>query len=469
MKAFRDVHTLDDQERHMTRRIRLLGALLAVAMLAAACGGDASTETTAGEPDEAPETTAADTATTEASTETTAAGDEPVTLTFWWEGAAVGNLQIFEESFARYQEMHPNVTIEVTAIAFEDMLRTFPLALDGGTGPDISMSLPLQSTTFPAAQAGHLLDLTDIGAQRGWFDGYDTKALDVNNRGLDGIYGVPYEWTTVGVYYNKDVFTELGLEPATTFAEFEALLASLLDSGVTPIGVGGLDGWPLEHVWQAMVHGNVDYEVIRALEDLDPTATYEDPALLEAAQKLLEWVEAGYIDSNVVSTSFVDANNLFLNGDVAMNVGGTWVQSDFRQASFEVGFFAMPMMNPDAPVRMGGFTPANDIVIIKDSSNVDAAVDLLDYLISEENMTAWWESGLLVPYRFDPVPEGKDQLQVDLYDAMASSLPGHFIGVSAPETARVTWAGLQEIVGGSRTPEEVFAEIQSTYLTAASG
>jgi raffinose/stachyose/melibiose transport system substrate-binding protein len=442
------------------RPLRLI-PLLVIALILAACGGTESgdagaTTTSTTAPSDTTATTAPD-----------STDKEPVTVTFWWEGAAVGNLDIFRESFARYQDLNPHVTIEVTAIPFEDMLRTFPLALDGGTGPDISMSLPLESTTFPAAQAGHLLDLTEIGEERGWFENYDTKALEVNNRGLDGIYGVPYEWTVVGVYYNTEIFADLGLEPPTTFAEFETLMGTLSDAGITPLSVGGLDGWPLMHVWQALAHGNVDYQVIRSLEDLDPTATYEDPGLIEAGYKVNEWFNLGYIDRNVVSTGFVDANNLFLNGDVAMNVGGTWVQTDFRGAPFEVGFFAMPVMNPALPARIGGFTPANDIVIIKDSPRVEAAIDLLDYLLSEENMTAWWQSGLLVPYRFDPVPEGKDQLQVDIYTAMQANLPGHFIGVSAPETARVTWAGMQEMVIGDRTPEDVFAEIQETYLREA--
>jgi len=390
--------------------------------------------------------------------------DEPVTLVFWWEGAAVGNLEIFQKSFERFQELHPNVTIEVSAIPFEDMLRTFPLALDAGTGPDISMSLPLESTTFPAANAGHLLELSQIAEERGWLEKYDTKALEVNNRGLGGIYGFPYEWTAVGVYYNKEIFNQLGLEPPESFEEFEQQLATIKETGLTPISVGARDGWPLDHVWQQLVHTNVDYSVLRALEDKDPTASYEDPALIEAAEKVLEWTQKGYLDPNMLSTSFVDANNLFINGEVAMNVGGTWVQSDFREAPFEVGFFPMPAMKPELEPHMGGFTPANDIVIIKESKNRDWAIELLDYLLSEENMTFWWQSGLLVPYRFDPLPSGKDQLQADIYNAMQVNGPGHFITVSAPETSRVLWANLQEIVAGSMTPEEAFAGVQAAYL-----
>lgn len=446
----------------MNHRFRF--QLLALTMLVVLLAGCAAPTTPA--PTQAPAATNAPpepTAAPTAEPEPTAA--EPVTLTFWWEGAAVGNLEIFQASFDRFEALHPNVTIEVVAIPFEDMLRTMPLALDAGTGPDIAMSLPLESITFPAAKAGHLLDLSDIAQERGWLDHYDTKALEVNNRGLDGIFGFPYEWTVVGVYYNKDIYAQLGLEPPQSFAEFEEQLAAILAAGITPISVGARDGWPLMHVWQEVAHTNVDYALLRALEDRDPTVSYEDPAILAAAHKVTEWAELGYIDADAVAASFVDANNLFINGEVALNVGGTWVQNDFRGADFEVGFFAMPLMNPDLPPRMGGFTPANDIVIVEASPNRDWAIELLDYLLSEENMTAWWQSGLLVPYNFDPLPAGKDDLQAEIYQAMQTHGAGHFIGVSTPETARVTWAVLQEMIAGDRTPEEVFAEIQETYLT----
>lgn len=390
-------------------------------------------------------------------------GETATTLTFWYEGAAVGTMNIFREAMDKFEEAHPNVTIDLLSVPFEDMLRTLPLALDAGTGPDIATLLPLESLTFPAAQAGHLLELTQIAEEHGWLDKYDTKALDVNNRGLGGIYGFPYEWTLTGVYYNADIFDELGLTPPTTLAEFEQTMATLSEAGVMPLSVGGRDGWPLMHVWQALAHTNVEYSVIRALEDRDPSATYEDPGLIEAAHKVKEWVDLGYLDPNGLSTSFVDANNLFINGDAAMNLGGTWVQADFRGAPFNVGFFALPAMRTDLEPRIGGFTPASDFTIMKEGRNRACALELLGYLLSDETMQFFWEKGLLVPYRFDPVPDATDALQSDIYAAMQANGAGHFIGVSAPETARVTWAGLQEIFSGARTPEDVFAQIQETY------
>jgi ABC-type glycerol-3-phosphate transport system substrate-binding protein len=195
--------------------------------------------------------------------------------------------------------------------------------------------------------------------------------------------------------------------------------------------------------------------------------SYEDPYIVEAAQKTLDWFNAGYLDPNLLSTGFTDANDLFINGQTAMNIGGTWVQQDFRNAPFEVRFFQVPPMRTDIPPHLGGFNPANDIVIVKDSPNVEWAIELMDYLLSEENMTLWWENGFLVPYLFDEVPQGKDQLQADIYGVMLANGPGHFITVSMPETNQLIWANFQEIIAQTKTPAEAFAEAQELFLTEA--
>ncbi len=388
---------------------------------------------------------------------------EPITLTFWFEGEAPATFALFEESFNRFEEANPGVTVEASVIPFEDMLRTMPMALDGGTGPDIATVPPLGNGTWRYAKADHLVELTAIGQNAGWLEKIEPAAIEVNNSGTPGeIYGIPYEWTAVGVYYNKEVFNSLGLTPPTTFAEFEAILAAVKDAGITPVSVAALDGWPLTQVWSQLHHTLVPIDTIAKLEQLDPSVSYENPGMITAAAKIQEWTELEYLDPNMLSTSFVDANNLFLNGEVAMNVGGTWVQADFRQAPFEVGFFAMPQMDPDLPWHAGGHTPYDDIVIV-DGPNTEKAIELLNYILSEENMAFWYNSGLLVPYLFATPSEPLDSLQADIFTLLHQTGPGYFMGVVDGEVNDAITAAMQGLVAGDLSPEEAMASIQAIY------
>jgi raffinose/stachyose/melibiose transport system substrate-binding protein len=182
------------------------------------------------------------------------------------------------------------------------------------------------------ALAGHLVDLTQVAQERGWVENYGEGLLEFANAGTPGqVFGVPTGAATVGVSYNPEIFAEYNLEVPETFEEFETILATLQANGVTPIAVGALDQWPLGHVWEQLLHANTDFDLLTRLYTLDPTATYEDPAIVEATAKLFEWAELGYFQDNFLATNFADANSLFITGQAAMNIGGTWVATDLAR------------------------------------------------------------------------------------------------------------------------------------------
>jgi raffinose/stachyose/melibiose transport system substrate-binding protein len=180
---------------------------------------------------------------------------EEVTLTFWFEGESVANVELFSQVMDRFEELHPGVTVEITPYPFDDFLRVTPLALDSGEGPDVMYSPWGLQALGRYALAGQIINLDDIAAEHGWFDNYDISEVYVTNDMTPGqIFGIPFETTTIGVYYNKEIFAELGIELPETFEDFENILATLKEAGIMPVSVGALDGWPLAHVrlqiWQ---------------------------------------------------------------------------------------------------------------------------------------------------------------------------------------------------------------------------
>ena len=86
------------------------------------------------------------------------------------------------------------------------------LALDSGTGPDVAYVSPGAGAGHVSyAQAGHLVELTDIAQERGWDQRHPMDSLMYWQKELGGpIWGVPFDITNVGVFYNKDLFAELG-------------------------------------------------------------------------------------------------------------------------------------------------------------------------------------------------------------------------------------------------------------------
>jgi raffinose/stachyose/melibiose transport system substrate-binding protein len=446
-----------------SRMTKYGGAVMALLLALTACsapGAVDETTTTAGT-DPGGETT------------TTTTGDESASYTcepgtsldFWYQTSGPEGLARFEQISDMFEEKHEDLTIEVTAITFDDMRIQMPLALDGGGGPDIAYVSPLDQGSGLYAKGGHLLELTDVAEELGWTDRFPKRIIDYNNVANEGkYYGIPYAELTVGVFYNTKIFDELGLERPGTFEDFEAILATLKAEGYTPISVGGLTGWPLAHVFEQLLHLTTPVEHIAQLEQLNPDYRYDAPEVVEAAEKTLEWHEAGYYNEDLLSTSYADANTLFITEEVAMNIGGTWAAPEFGAAeTFEPRFFAIPPIDTDREWNVGGHAVSDDFIIPVYGENQDCAIAFLDYILGEEVMTFIWERGELVSYQFEELPPAATQLQEDMYTAMANTGPGYYMGVVNAEVNNANWDALQRMIDGELTPAEAFQFVQSVY------
>lgn len=431
-------------------------AVVAFALVASACSsaGDDTTTTVA------PETTVVASGGADAALQAC----EGRTLDFWYQTSGPEGLARFEAISRMFEAKNNDLTIEVTAITFDDMKIQMPLALDSGGGPDIAYVSPLDQGSGLYAKGGHLLELTDIVAERGWTDRFPVAIWDYNNAANPGQYfGLPYSDLIVGLYYNTEKFVELGLEVPETFAEFEELLAAISAVGEMPIEVGGLDGWPLAHVFEQVLHLTTPIEHIAQLEKLNPDFRYDAETVIQAAAVVEKWNDAGYLGEFPLANSYSDANTLFINGDAVLNLGGTWAAPEFQAAEFEARFFPMPPMDPDRIWNAGGHAVSDDFIIPIYSTQQDCAIEFLDYILGEEAMTFLWEEGELVAYKFDSLPPAANQLQEDLYLAMQATGPGYYMGVVNAEVNDANWEAIQGIVSGDLTPTEAMQSIQGVY------
>jgi raffinose/stachyose/melibiose transport system substrate-binding protein len=271
---------------------------------------------------------------------------EDVTLVVWFLSgspdeieAAQGLMETWAASYGK-----ANVTVDFSSFGFEDWNNAMKLALDGGTGPDLAYGSPGGPRIGTWGEVGHILDLTNIAEERGWVDIIPEDVIWYYNPGGPGhLWSMSYDAVTVGVYYNKEIYDQLGLAPPGTFEEFEGQLATIKDAGITPIAVGAQAGWTIGHVFSQLAHTNTPWEHFETWMACEGGVV---PEMVEAAEKFGEWMEAGYFNEAALATSYPDGNTLFIIGDAALNIGGTWNNGTFAtQPEFEVGFFATPPMD----------------------------------------------------------------------------------------------------------------------------
>jgi raffinose/stachyose/melibiose transport system substrate-binding protein len=384
---------------------------------------------------------------------------EEVVLEVWYLSQSPEDIQNMENMSAVFEENHPGVTVEFSAYTFEDFNKTFKLALDSGTGPDLAYGQPGPAGHLQYSAAGHLMDLTDAMAEYGWDETQSYGAINYWKLDpADPAYGISYDTTLVGIFYNTEIFDELGLEPPETWEEMENVLETIKAAGYVPFSVGAVDGWTLDHYFQALVHVNVPIEIIQKIYRVEEGATYLDEGFIQAATTLTEWVDAGYFNEGFEGMGYADQNDLFTTGQAVMNLGGTWNNGTFIvQPDFTAGFFLLPQYNMDIEYH-SILSPNNIWMVSMYSDNPELAVEYIDFFIGEEVALAKWALGDIPSYIFEAVPEPIAKLQEDVYNASLKTGIGYYFS-DDPQIMTEEWAVMQALVAGDLTPEEAMAQM----------
>lgn len=262
---------------------------------------------------------------------------------------------------------------------------------------------------------------TSLGAQRPpdaftWWSGYRMKAL-VDSGQLEDltplwnkyiksseyspdaakpfsfggkIYGVPNNVAYWVVYYNKSVYTKVGIKAPQTWAELMANNEKLKKAGVTPF-VQTVDGrWPA-FIWFEQFLINSDPAAYDKL--VNGQLKYTDPAVTKVFATWADWIQKGYFTDPTISGDVSKPGayqRLFAQGKIANILNGDWLTPQITAAGMkpgsDFGVFILPSAAGVAPAIIAESSP---IVVPKNSKNKAGALKLADYWMSNKSQTQW--------------------------------------------------------------------------------
>ena len=291
----------------------------------------------------------------------------------------------FEEALkaviAGFQEKYPNVEVDYE-IKASDNQQVLATALQSGEGPDLFWTNGTATDIMPGyVENGMVTDLSDSVD----FSLMTDDAMKLST--VDGKqYSVP--WLTMDTracFYNKDMFEENGWKVPGTFSEFENLLATIKEAGITPISQCYED-WSLLFIWEPVMSA-YDPEYTRGLDDY--TSKADGPGASGSLQKLVDWADAGYFGDNWLGVINSDDEVLgFTTGNAAMMIGGTWNISTIDQNNPDLNYGAFAIPAEDGTAGLVG-TAANGFSINANTKNMEAATAFASYCASKEGQTAW--------------------------------------------------------------------------------
>ena len=217
------------------------------------------------------------------------------------------------------------------------------------------------------------------------------EALEITPK--EGTYGVPYVANAAGILYNKDMFEEHGWEIPETWSELIDLCEEIQSEGILPFYFGFRDTWTCLAPWNSLAVALAPADTCKQVNAGETTFTDE---YRETAEKCLELVSYGPEDP--FAYGYNDACTSFANGESAM---------------YPIGSYAVPQIlsvNPD--MNIDSFvTPGNDdaskntlnsgvdlmFAVTEACENKEAAYEVLDFLLENENVQAYIDDQNAVP------------------------------------------------------------------------
>lgn len=390
--------------------------------------------------------------------------------------------QVIETLNQEFEAANPGVIVERTVKSFDAMKATVQVGLSNSAGPDVVQIYQGRADMVALVSVGLLADLTPYWQQYGWSKRL-AAPLAARNRvvsdgsayGRGNLYGMSSTAEFVGIFYNKDKFSQAGLEVPKTFVEFEAALARLKAAGETPLMYGDLDGWPAIHTY-----GEIQNVYLKDSAYMDnfiygrSEVSFDTSANRQAANKYKMWADKGYFPPDFNGLAYQDAFDRFSNGEGAMFLSGTWVSSDLLAGpnAAKMGFFLLPPQTEGVGKQVVAGT-SSAYTIRYDSPNTDLAAKYIDWLMSDRAMTLWQQAGLIPVVPVNPSSVQADTLEADMLtawdDLVKTRSIGPYLDWATPTFYGTLITALQDLGDGRLTPAAFTQKLQADYAAFQAG
>jgi raffinose/stachyose/melibiose transport system substrate-binding protein len=372
------------------------------------------------------------------------------------------DLDLVKEDLKAFEE-ETGISVKLDVVPAENMRTVLQTQLRSGEGPDVFGYDTGPGFAGALEKAGLLYDLTDAYAENDW-PIYDFAQERVTFGGK--LVGIPNDIESVGLFYNKTLFDDLGIEQPQTIDDLTAAAETIRDNDVIPFAVSDKEGWQGGHLLSMVLSSEIGGDALEELIAGD--AAWDSPEVVDALSVLAEYNADKFFTPSATAVTYDNANALFYSGKAAINPTGSWLAQDIeRNVDFEVGY--MPFPASDSPgIFSGGL--GSGLFISKSTAKADAAVQFLNWNVTEEHGKWQVEKQQSIPaFPVDTTDIEASPLFTQILADAAKIADGtgdfgYNVDVLMSDTFNeAMWDGVQAILTGQKKPEQVAADLEKNY------
>lgn len=284
-------------------------------------------------------------------------GKVHLTYALWDAYQQVG----YQQSIDEFQKLHPDIHVTIEQIPYNSFQPKITAEFISDNAPDVFwINTPFIGSYI---DSGMVADISDrVRADNIDLDPYYPALVELHKRG-DALYGLPKDWDTIALYYNKDHFKKQGVEPTDDLTwqpdgggSFLPFLQQLTvdgkgrnaadpafdpgDVATYAIGIGN-DPQSGYGSYLAMNGGSILPEPYATSSSIDSP---ENAEALQFVTRVLRDAHVaapgGEVGPNADGSNLL---SLFSQGRIAIYQAGDWVTSSLAgQTEFPIGVLPLP-------------------------------------------------------------------------------------------------------------------------------
>lgn len=365
---------------------------------------------------------------------------------------------VMEKMAEAYTKANPNVTVKTQLTTWTEYWTKLEAGATSGSAADIITMNVLHVEEY--AEAGILMDLTEAEKKS------DLKVHDnfpaplVDGYTVDGkLYGIPKDFDTNAVFYNKEIFDKAGVEypqDGWTFEEFKATAEKIKAANLPGVYACPVNRNSGQTTFDATIFANGGY-----ILNEDNTATgWDDPKTIGGIQPWLDFVTEG-LSPTLEQMTNTDPDSMFQGGQAAMYLSGNYMIPSYNKTlEGKYGIVSRPTFNGKNTDIINGLA----FSVSANTKHPEEATDFALWLGSEEAQKIQAEAGVVISARNDcqeiyPTTHTDLNLQVFLDNVENAELLPHCKVTS--ELSQVEKTYMEKAWMGEITLEEACKSIKS--------
>ncbi|MQR94093.1 ABC transporter substrate-binding protein [Fictibacillus phosphorivorans] len=305
-------------------------------------------------------------------------------IDFYFPVAVGGDVaKIVDNLVADFEKENPDIKVNARyGGSYSETMTQVMAAVQGGNPPELAVLFSID--LFTLLENDVIEDLTPLFDEKYFDDFYD--AFMANSSVGDKVYSLPFQRSTIVLYYNKDAYKKAGLDPEAPPKTWEELVEYSKKLTVN----GGKDQWGLEIPSTGYQYWMLQALALQTKENImseDGKKTFFNaPHAKEAMQFYVDLSKKHKVmPEGTIEWATVPSD--FLSGRTAMMYHTTGNLTNVKtNAEFDFGVSYLPANN-----QYGSPTGGGNVYMFKGipKENKEAAVKFMKFLTDPDRVAQW--------------------------------------------------------------------------------